>query len=284
MKPAGITITKASGEKVAFDGQKLRHSLKRARANEDIIEEVIREVEKLLYTGISTNEIYRLAFSMLRKKSKHSAARYKLKRAIMELGPSGFPFERFVGEILKHQGYSVQVGTIVKGNCVNHEIDVIAEKENHHYMIECKFHNASGYTCDVKIPLYIQARFKDVEHEWKNIPGHGIKFHQGWVVTNTKFTADAIQYGQCSGLYLLGWNYPAAKSLRELIDETGLHPLTCLTTLTRIEKQLLLDKKIVLCKELCDNPSLLSAINVSQKRWQSILQESNQLCEEYSHE
>ena len=284
MKPAGITITKASGEKAVFDGQKLRHSLKRARANEDIIEEIIREVEKLLYTGISTNEIYRLAFSMLRKKSKHSAARYKLKRAIMELGPSGFPFERFVGEILKHRGYAVQVGTIVKGHCVNHEIDVIAEKENHHYMIECKFHNASGYTCDVKIPLYIQARFKDVEYEWKNIPGHGIKFHQGWVVTNTKFTIDAIQYGQCSGLYLLGWNYPEKKSLRELIDQTGLHPLTCLTTLTRIEKQLLLDKKIVLCKELCDNPSLLPAINVSQKRWQSILQESNQLCEEYSHE
>ncbi|HKR07445.1 MAG TPA: ATP cone domain-containing protein [Bacteroidia bacterium] len=278
MKNKSIHITKASGEQVPFNSDKLRHSLHRSGANNEIIHEIISEVQNKLYEGITTRKIYQLAFGMLKKQSRHSAAKYKLKRAIMELGPSGFPFEKFVAAILNHQGYAVKVGEIVKGQCVNHEIDVIAEKENQHFMIECKFHNSGGYMCDVKIPLYIHARFKDVEHQWKNIPGHGTKFHQGWVVTNTKFSGDAIQYGMCAGLNLLGWDFPHIKSLREQIDDSGLYPLTCLTTLTLHEKQLLLDKGIVLCKELCDNPELLSATYIPAERRNGILNEAHILC------
>lgn len=62
----------------------------------------------------------------------------------MELGPSGFPFEKFISEILKFQGFAVQVGVIVEGHCVKHEIDVVAEKGEEHFMIECKFHNTQG--------------------------------------------------------------------------------------------------------------------------------------------
>ena len=272
-----ILITKASGEKTTFSSDKLRHSLHRSGAEENTISEIIRDVQKNLYDNISTKKIYQLAFGLLKKQSRHSAARYKLKQAIMELGPSGFPFEKYIAEILKHQGYKVKVGEIVKGHCVNHEIDVIAEKENHHFMIECKFHNLPGTNCDVKIPLYIQARFKDVEHQWKNIPGHGSKSHQGWVVTNTKFTGDAIQYGLCVGLHLLGWDFPNGNSLREQIDASGLYPLTSLTTLTLHEKQLLLDKKIVLCKEICSNPGLLSIAQIPAQRKKTIMNEANNL-------
>ena len=161
---------------------------------------------------------------------------------------------------------------------MNHEIDVIAEKGNQHFMIECKFHNLPGTNCDVKIPLYIQARFKDVEQQWKRIPGHGTKTHQGWVVTNTKFTGDAIQYGLCAGLHLLGWDFPNGKSLREQIDASGLYPLTSLTTLTLHEKQFLLDKKIVLCKEICNNPDLLSIAQIPAQRKKAIINEANILC------
>ena len=273
-----LKIIKASGEQVPFNADKLRHSLHRSGAKNEIISEIISEVQSKLYEGITTKKIYQLAFGLLKKKSRHSAAKYKLKRAIMELGPSGFPFEKFVAAILKHQGYSVKVGEIVKGQCVNHEIDVIAEKDYQHFMIECKFHNSGGYMCDVKIPLYIHARFKDVEQQWKSIPGHRTKFHQGWVVTNTKFSGDAIQYGMCAGLNLLGWDFPHKKSLREQIDESGLYPLTCLTTLSHHEKMLLLDKKIVLCRELCDNSGLLSAIHIDEQRISSIMSEANNLC------
>lgn len=278
MKDKKINITKASGEQVSFNADKLRHSLHRSGADENTITEIIREVQKNIYDNVSTRKIYQLAFGLLKKQSRHSASRYKLKQAIMELGPSGFPFEKYVAEILKYQGYRVKVGEIVKGHCVNHEIDVIAEKGNQYFMIECKFHNLPGTNCDVKIPLYIQARFKDVEQQWKSIPGHGTKSHQAWVVTNTKFTGDAIQYGLCVGLHLLGWDFPHGNSLREQIDASGLYPLTTLTTLTLNEKQLLLDKKIVLCKEICSNPGLLSIAQIPAQRKKAIVNEVNFLC------
>ncbi|OFY84518.1 MAG: ATPase [Bacteroidetes bacterium RIFCSPLOWO2_12_FULL_35_15] len=272
-------ITKASGEKVTYSSQKLRKSLERSGANTETISAIIKEVESRLYNGITSKKIYRIAFELLKKYSKPVAAKYKLKQAIMELGPSGYPFEKFIAEIMKYQGFQIKVGKIVSGSCVNHEIDVIAEKDEKHFMVECKYHNRRGTICDVKIPLYIQARFKDVEQEWKNLPGHGTKFHQGWVVTNTRFSDDAIQYGTCAGLHLVGWDFPKQGSLKEQIDVSGLYPITCLNTLTLGDKQQLLDHKIVLCKEICDNPNLLSENGINAKRIGPILKEAQLLCE-----
>jgi len=273
-----IVVTKASGMQAPFSPEKLKRSLLNAGASEELAESIVDEIQPKLYGGISTKKIYRIAFNLLKGTSSPLAAKYHLKRGIMELGPSGYPFERFIGEILKHQGYSVKVGEIVKGKCVNHEIDVIAEKDHHHFMIECKYHNQPGTISDVKIPLYIQARFKDVEAAWIQLPGHGTKFHQGWVVTNTRFTGDAIQYGTCAGLNLLGWDFPKKNSLKEQIDTLGLYPVTCLTTLTKIEKQQLLENNVVLCKEICDNENHLNTIGVKPSRIKSILEEGHQLC------
>ena len=278
MKVKKINTTKASGKQVCFNSDKLRHSVHRSGTDENTLSEIIRIVKKNLYDNIPTNKIYQLEFGLLKKQSRQSAGKYKLKQAIMELGPSGFPFEKYIAEILKHQGYKVIVGEIVKGQCVNHEIDVLAEKGNQHFMIECKFHNMPGTNCDVKIPLYIQARFIDVEQQWKIIDGHETKFHLERVVTNTNFSGDSIQYGLCAGLNLLGWGFPDQNSLREQIDESGLYPFTSLTTLTLNEKQLLLIKEIVLCRELCDNPELPSIVHIPVERRKLIMNEAHELC------
>ncbi len=273
-----IEVIKANGERAPFQQEKLLQSLLKSGASKDDAEVIVKKIVKELFSGISTKKIYQKAFSQLKDFSKHLAARYNLKQAIMELGPSGYPFEKFVGAILKHQGYNVQVGKIVSGHCVNHEVDVIGEKDEHHFMIECKYHNQPGIFCDVKIPLYIHSRFKDVETKWKEQPGHGSKFHQGWVVTNTRFTSDAIQYGTCVGLHLLSWDFPKKESLKDQIDTLGLYPITCLTTLSKIEKQKLLKNNVVLCKEICDNESHLTTIGVSPSRIKSILKEGHLLC------
>lgn len=273
-----INIIKASGEQAVFESVKLLASLRKAGASEQVALNIAGQIEETLYEGMTTKEIYRKAFSKLRKHSRPTAARYKLKKAIMELGPSGFPFEKYISEILKHEGFKVQVGQIVQGFCVQHEIDVIAEKENRHFMIECKFHSHSSRNCNVKIPLYIQSRFLDVEKKWKQTSGHGTKFHQGWVATNTRFTSDAIQYGTCVGLYLLAWNHPAKGSLKERIDASGLHPITCLTTLTKKEKLALLEKMIVLCKDIYSDAKILSNIGLNEARSKKVMAEANALC------
>ena len=272
-------ITKANGEKSTFDPQKLYSSLTRSGADETQAHEIVDAITSELYPGISTKKIYKRAFSLLKERSRFLAARYNLKNAIMLLGPSGYPFERFIGELLKHQGYKVEVAKIVSGKCVNHEVDVIAEIDNHHFMIECKYHNQPGTVSDVKIPLYIQSRFLDVAEQWKRLPGHEQKHHQGWVVTNTRFTIDAIQYGSCAGLKLVGWDYPAQGSLKDIIDSLGLYPVTTLTSLTLTEKKALLELNVVLCHDLRNNESILAQISVKDTRIKTILAECIQLCQ-----
>ncbi|MCL6219055.1 restriction endonuclease [Zunongwangia pacifica] len=274
-----VLIKKYSGEYEAFDVNKLINSLRRSRADEDIIQDIARKVQEQIEEGMTTKKIYQLAFKMLKRKSRVSASKYKLKKALMELGPTGFPFEKLVGQLLAHEGFDTEVDVIVQGNCVQHEIDVIAQKDNNHYMIECKYHSDQGRVCNVKIPLYINSRFLDVEKNWERQKGHDTKLHKGGVYTNTRFTSDAVQYGKCVGLLLTSWDYPMDNGLKDRIDKAGLHPLTALTTLTKAEKSKLLDKGIVLCKELHENPALLEQIGVDKKRHKNILADSKELCQ-----
>ena len=274
-----LIVTKASGETVKFSEAKLRNSLLHSGATNEQIARVINEISDELYQGISTKKIYKLAYKLLKESARPIAAKYHLKGAIMELGPSGFPFEKYVGEILRHQGYKVKIGEFIQGQCVQHEVDVVAIVDHLQLMIECKYHNLPGTICDVKIPLYINSRFKDIEVQWMKSSKNPSISYQGCVVTNTRFSDDAIKYGTCAGLKLIGWDYPAKGGLKDMIDTLGLYPITCLTSLTRHEKKILLEKKIVLCLELNnDNRHLLEQARVSQSRIDAIMQEAGQLC------
>lgn len=273
-----INIVKKSGDIVAFDVEKLINSLRRVHASEDIIQQIVSEIQSTIYEGITTKKIYQIAFDMLKKQSRVSASKYKLKNALLELGPSGFPFEKLVGKLMAHEGFSTQVGVIVQGNCVSHEIDVIAQKEDNHYFIECKFHSDQGRFCNVKIPLYVNSRFLDVEKQWKKQKSNEGKISKGGVYTNTRFTTDAIQYGKCAGLLMASWDYPLGNGLKERIDISGLHPLTALTTLTKNEKTKLLDLGVVLCREIYEQPDVLNQIGISKPRHKNILEDAKELC------
>lgn len=273
-----INIVKKSGDIVAFDVEKLINSLRRVHASEDIIQQIVSEIQSTIYEGITTKKIYQIAFDMLKKQSRVSASKYKLKNALLELGPSGFPFEKLVGKLMAHEGFSTQVGIIVPGNCVSHEIDVIAQKEDNHYFIECKFHSDQGRFCNVKIPLYVNSRFLDVEKQWKKQKSNEGKISKGGVYTNTRFTSDATQYGKCAGLLMASWDYPFGNGLKERIDKSGLHPLTALTTLTKNEKTKLLDIGLVLCREIYEQPDVLNQIGISKPRHKNILEDAKELC------
>jgi len=272
-----IIITKASGETAVFSMDKLRQSMRNSGASEEQIESVVKGIEPRLYQGVSTKKIYRWAFEMLKQRSRHIAARYHLKSAIMELGPSGFPFEEFVGEIFKKQGYQTKVGVFVEGKCVKHEVDVVVSSEKEHFMVECKFHNQPGKMCDVKVPLYVNSRFQDIYLQWIQQPKLKNKRMEGWVVTNTRFSADAMQYGRCAGLKLLGWDYPIGRALKNLIDEFRLYPITCLTTLNKKEKNQLLEANIILVAELISKHIQLNKLGIPEKRLALIMDEINNI-------
>ena len=273
-----IDIIKSSGQKVKFSLDKLRDSLKHSGANHELVEEIVGKVRDELFEGISTHEIYNRAYALLKKNKSVFASKYKLKKAIYELGPTGFPFERFVAAILKFSGYSVEVGVTMNGVCVTHEIDVVAEKNGMVTVIECKFHNEEGRNCNVKVPLYIHSRYNDVKSYWVTKTNRTKPLDKGWVVTNTRFTEDAIKYGQCAKLYLLSWDYPENDGLKNRIDRLGLYPITVSGLLTNREKQFLLSRDVVLCRQLLKDKFFLDHLGISITRKTKILEEIGQLC------
>ena len=278
MSIQNIEIIKSSGEKVKFSLDKLRTSLKRTGADNTIVNQIIDKVRDELYQGISTKEIYNRAFALLKKNKSYLASKYKLKKAIYELGPTGFPFERFVSAILSYSGYKTEVGSILQGKCVSHEVDIITVKNDRATVIECKFHSEQGLNCNVKIPLYINSRYKDIKANWSNNKNKNTALTEGWVVTNTRFTKDALQYGNCIGLTLLSWDYPKNNGLKDRIDRLGLYPITVSTLLTNREKQFLLTRDVVLCRELIHDNFYLDHLGVSETRKDKILKEITQLC------
>jgi hypothetical protein len=155
MKYKKVIITKASGVQDKFSREKLQNSLRKASANEATVQSILKKIESTLYDGISTKEIYKIAFALLKKVAPSQASRYNLKRAIMALGPSGFPFEKYIAAIFEWQGYKVETQVFLNGACVTHEIDVLAKNDQHALLIECKYHSIQGKFSDVKVPLYI---------------------------------------------------------------------------------------------------------------------------------
>jgi len=273
-------VTKANGEKELFDYKKLEGSLKKIDASEELIAEVVSEVsaEAKNRSLITTQEIYRLAFSILRKKHKPIAVRYSLKKAVAQLGPTGFPFEKFVAEIFKAMGYSTIIDQVVEGKCVPHEIDVVAWKEKELIMTEAKFHTDFNLKSDLKIVLYVKARYDDIFGKDYFFGGENRKLTEGWIITNTKFSTTAIQYGQCQpALKFIGWNYPYNNNLHNLIERYELIPLTALTSLTISEKSLFLLRGIILSKSLLDE-NLLKEVKFDDKKIKSIKDEVEALC------
>lgn len=228
------------------------HSLRSAGASEELAAEVWQELEPMLKTNMSSRRLQHEAFVLLKRLRRGVAARYRLKTAIMELGPSGYPFERLMGELFREAGYDVTVGQILPGQCVTHEVDVVARRPDELVLVECKYRNTPGFKCDVKVPLYIRSRFEDIRTTRKDkLPV------TGWIATNARFSGDAIKYADCIGLKLIGWDHPGQDSLRDWLDRSGLYPLTVLTSLNRIQKQALLAANLVLCHELLNKPEAL---------------------------
>lgn len=270
-----VFITKADGEREIFDVAKLEESLSRAGASAQAQSQVIDYITKELRDGMTTNDIYRHAFTKLQDIDNIPvAARYSIKRAILDLGPSGFPFEQFVAALLRADGWSASTGLAMTGRCAPHEVDVLAKKDGHRVGIEVKFHNTAGAKTDLKDALYVHARFEDL----KVAPDERDRVTEGWLVTNTRFTRNAIRYGRCAGLKMVGWDYPSHHSLLSMIEASGLHPLTCLTTLAPGEKRQLLDANIVLCSAIKNDEELLRQYGVPAPRIAKIREEAGRLC------
>lgn len=263
-------VSKVDGSKEEYSEEKIRVSATRVGVPEGLQTEMLQSIRDRLYDGIPSNEIFQMIKEFLRgSQSPYLAMKYNLKDALSQLGPSGFPFEKYIAILLTDVGYRTQVNQTLPGSCVSHEIDIVAEKDDITYFIEAKFHKNQSQRTDVRVALYIKARYDDLKSNWKNGKC------RSWIVTNTRFSTDAIKYSECQNVRLMSWGYPKGEGIMDLIEATGLHPVTIIDSLSPSDKLRLLSAGVVTCRQLQDpaNQSLLSKDFID-----NILPQIDQIC------
>ncbi|HEX9151353.1 MAG TPA: ATP cone domain-containing protein [Flavobacterium sp.] len=273
-----MKIVKHSGDIVEFNAEKLKKSLLKSGASNEVVERILQSIQSEIYEGISTKHIYKMAFSMLKRIANSHAARYNLREAIRLLGPAGFFFEKYIARLFFAEQYETITNLTLQGKCVSHEIDVVIKKNDTVAMVECKYHAGRDAASDVKVPMYILSRFNDLKDNQHPIFNKEEIISKCWIVTNNRFTTDAIDFANCSGLNLLSWNYPEDDNLKTKNDTGYLYPVTCLTTLSLAEKDKLLILDVILVKEIINNSDCLEKIELSANRIKNVLKEASDLC------
>lgn len=269
-------IIKSSGEKEFFSLKKFSRSLRRAGASSALINDIIDQIKKM--HPKSTQEIHQFAMERLTEQNRPVAAHYNLKQAIMKLGPAGYPFEQYVARILQADGYTTVTNQFIQGLCITHEVDVIASNTHKNYLVECKFHNRMGLKTDVKVPLYIQARFEDIANAEKKDSSRAV-LNQAWIWSNTQFTIDAINYAECVNMRLTGWSYPAGQSLAELIDRYKMYPITALTCISQQKKNILIEHGMILCSDISEDRNKLIRLGFKPRDIERIIAEAHGICD-----
>lgn len=251
---ASTYVTKMDGSREIYNEDKIKASATRVGVPKDLQGEMLSAIRSRLYDGIATTEIYTLIKDFLNHSSRpYLAMKYNLKSALAELGPSGYPFEKYVATLLSATGYETKTNQILSGHCVTHEVDVLAKKDGTTYFVEAKFHRGPNQRTDIRVALYIKARYDDLSR------AHPNELTKPWIVTNTRFSTDAITYAECQGIKLTSWGYPKNQGIMDLVEETKLHPITMVEGLTQEDKMRLMAAGVVTCKQLLDpaNRSLL---------------------------
>lgn len=276
----GVSILKSSGKTEKFSLKKLVGSLMRSGAPRDIAYDIARQVRKQVKPLTPSKDIYRMARKLLRKYNRSSGMKYSLKKALFSLGPSGYPFERYFARILSNYGYSVQVGRTIDGYCVQHEVDVIAQNDDEHIFVECKYHSKSGTATDVKTALYIHARFLDIKKAYEKIINNRNVAIKCWLATNTRCTYDATEYAECTGLGIVSWRYPEESSLEKLIEDKKLYPVTILPAARKGPLEILMKKDFVLAQDIADvdEQSFLRNSGLDYRIARQLKKQADELC------
>lgn len=229
-------VIKKDKTKELYSEDKVIRSLKNVGAGEKTIKEILEKINKNLPEIITTKKLYQFIFEELSKIEKTQSYKYNLKKGIEKLGPTGYPFEKFIAHLLKLHGYTAHHNLFLQGRCLTYEIDILAEKENKLYVGECKFHTFRKN--DLHVVLYSYARFLDIKEKLE-------KESYPLIVTNTKFTTEAIKFAECYNIKLIAWNYPK-ENLHFLIENKKAYPITIFPEIPKKALENLFNYDIVL--------------------------------------
>lgn len=277
-----VTIINAKGERVVFDPDRVRQSVRRAGGAAFDVEPVVSAVQRSVHAGMTTKDVYAAVRHELAHRSPGAACRYGLRDALLQLGPAGFYFEKFLASLLARSGYETELPEELQGACVKHEVDVIARKDGRQYAIEAKFRNTVGDVVHLKDVLASYARYLDL------LDGAALqlcpRFNAFWIMTNGKFSDRAMQYAKHKNMPLIGWAYPdRATGLASMIDRSGLYPVTVLG-ITKGELAAFAEAGMMVCDDLTKREAVDVAhrAGISQSRAEELIELAASVCESYA--
>ena len=272
-----MLVTKHSGDLVPFDKASLYRSLSKSGASAHEVEAVYAKLEPQLFDKITTRKLYELAFKELKAVRSSYAARYSLKKALRDLGPEGFYFEKWVARVFEYLGFHTQTGLTLQGHAVTHEIDVLASNAENLHIAECKFRNDIDAKISVTTPMYYLSRIKDLKDLPFEVQGKECFIKHGWLITNAYLTKDSKAFASYYGIKVVSWDYPENNNIKSITDQYGLYPVTALTYISDDDKKALLKKGILLVLDINPNHSNVIKSIVSEKEWEAIYKEAQEL-------
>ncbi len=278
MHMARIIVKKSAGGIEIFDRNKLCSSLQKSGAPADLANGICKLVAREVTPNMSTQAIFRKALRYLVKEDFDSAVRYNLVRGLAQLGPTGFYFEQFIEALLQAHDYTTQRGVMVPGECIMHEVDVLAKKGGMTYIVEGKYRNERDGRTHVDQVMYADARVMDIERAAR-AKGDKSSFSI-WVITNTRFTETAIRYAECRGVKLVGWNYPNREgNLEDMIIRSRMYPVTVLPSVTTAAREIFMAHNIILAQDLLTytEKDMVKKLKLSSATARALLREAHSL-------
>ncbi|MBU0619431.1 hypothetical protein KKD62_04325 [Patescibacteria group bacterium] len=282
--PQNLTVINCQGKEEQFSFKKVYHSARRAGVDHKLAKQIAEKIEAESYPGIETRKIFHRIKSILDQQAPATSMRFSLKKGMRKLGPTGFPFEKYVKRVLENHGFKIKINQLVPGQCLSaYEIDFVGEDKTRAVFVgECKYRVAAGDRVDLEKALANYARFLDI--------GNGSFLRQNYqvgqklkslLVTNAKFTSQAIKYSRCMGVELLGWRYPQNQGLEYLIESKQLYPITILPSVTPALLQIFSQQQIMLAKGLLEHPvtELEKKLGLQAGQLQPLVKETQVLLE-----
>lgn len=222
----------------------------RMGADNYVANEVAGRIEKRLCEGITTQMILKMIFAYLSKYKPGVSHLFDLKKGISLMEPKP-EFELFIQVLLAHTGFEVTSNQVLRGKCVEHEVDGIARKDGVTYFVEVKHHFNYHALTGLDESRIAWAVLEDVTDAYA-AGLTDLKIDRAVIVTNTRYSEHAIKYGRCKNLVQIGWASPEHFGLRDAIEKNQLYPLSCLRGIGQEDRFRLVDSGIVLIKQLLD--------------------------------
>jgi len=243
-----VLVTKANGTKQPFSRRKVVRTCIRMGATRAEAELIANEIETRIYAGISTKKILQMIFRRIKKYKPVIKHQIDLRRALSLINPAP-EFEQFVRLLLSEYGYQVTPNQIIRGKCVEHEIDAVAKKNGKTYLVEVKHHYKYHTPTSLDVSRISRAVFEDVA-EGHELGLNDLEIDYAMIVCNTKLSEHAKRYADCKGIFHIGWSSPKNGDLQSMIEQKKLYPITFLKGLNAETRNKLASNGILLLKQL----------------------------------